>query len=106
MAAPQNRHSIKVNRYRRRNPQKLIKVENNIDIGPEHDHLKQKHVLCGYCNEKVRKEIAEIRLQLGKQKAPLVEAVMLHTGETRYEHNQGKRILEQDRKWSAWFPQN
>ena len=29
MAAPKNRRSIEVNRCRRRNPQKLIKVKNN-----------------------------------------------------------------------------
>ena len=48
MAAPKNRRSIEVNRCRRRNPHKLIKVKNNIDFCPECGHLKQKHVLCGY----------------------------------------------------------
>nr|AAW79048.1 GekBS202P [Gekko japonicus] len=67
MAAPKNRRSIEVNRCRRRNPQKLIKVKNHIDVCPECGHLKQKHILCGYCYEKVRKETAEIRRQMGKQ---------------------------------------
>uniref|UniRef100_A0A4X1UJJ0 Large ribosomal subunit protein bL32m n=2 Tax=Sus scrofa TaxID=9823 RepID=A0A4X1UJJ0_PIG len=85
MAAPKNRRSIEVNRCRRRNPQKLIKVKNNIDVCPECGHLKQKHILCGYCYEKVRKETAEIRRQMGKQeggpfRAPTTETVVLYSG--------------------------
>ncbi|XP_008587660.1 PREDICTED: 39S ribosomal protein L32, mitochondrial [Galeopterus variegatus] len=111
MAAPKKRRSIEVNRCRRRNPQKLIKVKNNIDICPECGHLKQKHVLCGYCYEKVRKETAEIRRQIGKQeggpfKAPTVETMVLYTGETLSEQDQGKRIIERDRKRPSWFTQN
>jgi len=71
MAAPKNRRSIEVNRCRRRNPQKLIKVKNNIDVCPECGHLKLKHVLCGYCYEKVCKETAEIRRQGNKKGALL-----------------------------------
>ncbi|KAF3817092.1 hypothetical protein GH733_013834 [Mirounga leonina] len=94
MAAPKNRRSIEVNRCRRRNPQKLIKVKNNIDVCPECGHLKLKHVLCGYCYEKVCKETAEIRRQIGKQeggpfKVPSVETVVLYTGEVPSEQDRG-----------------
>ncbi|XP_010379878.1 39S ribosomal protein L32, mitochondrial [Rhinopithecus roxellana] len=111
MAAPKNRRTIEVNRCRRRNPQKLIKVKNNIDVCPECGHLKQKHVLCAYCYEKVRKETAEIRRQIGKQeggpfKAPTIETTVLYTGETPSEQDQGKRIIERDRKRPSWFTQN
>ncbi|CAI9160558.1 unnamed protein product [Rangifer tarandus platyrhynchus] len=111
MAAPKNRRSIEVNRCRRRNPHKLIKVKNNIDFCPECGHLKQKHVLCGYCYEKVCKETAEIRRQIGKQeggpfKAPTVETVVLYSGETPSEQDQGKRIIERERKRPSWFTQN
>uniref|UniRef100_A0A4X1UHV1 Large ribosomal subunit protein bL32m n=1 Tax=Sus scrofa TaxID=9823 RepID=A0A4X1UHV1_PIG len=110
MAAPKNRRSIEVNRCRRRNPQKLIKVKNNIDVCPECGHLKQKHILCGYCYEKVRKETAEIRRQMGKQeggpfRAPTTETVVLY-GETPSEQDQGKRIIERERKRPSWFTQN
>ncbi|XP_003797597.1 39S ribosomal protein L32, mitochondrial [Otolemur garnettii] len=111
MAAPKNRRTIEVNRCRRRNPQKLIKVKNNIDTCPECGHLKQKHVLCGYCYEKVRKETAEIRRQIGKQeggpfKAPAIETVVLYAGETPQEQDQGKRIIERARKRPSWFTQD
>ncbi|KAM4874091.1 large ribosomal subunit protein bL32m [Thomomys bottae] len=111
MAAPKNRRSIEVNRCRRRNPQKLIKIKNNIDICPECGHLKQKHVLCGNCYEKVRKETAEIRRQIREQeggplKAPTVETVVLYAGETPSEQDGGKRIIERDRKRQSWFTQN
>ncbi|XP_025305058.3 large ribosomal subunit protein bL32m [Canis lupus baileyi] len=111
MAAPKNRRSIEVNRCRRRNPQKLIKVKNNIDVCPECGHLKLKHVLCGFCYEKVCKETAEIRRQIGKQeggpfKAPPVETVVLYTGEAPSIQDQGKRIIERDRKRPSWFTQN
>ncbi|XP_004677156.1 PREDICTED: 39S ribosomal protein L32, mitochondrial [Condylura cristata] len=111
MAAPKNRRSIEVNRCRRRNPQKLIRIKNNIDVCPECGHLKQKHVLCGYCYEKVCKETAEIRRQIGKQeggpfKAPTVETMVLYTGETPTEEDQRKRIIERDRMRPSWFTQN
>ncbi|XP_069854301.1 large ribosomal subunit protein bL32m [Dipodomys merriami] len=111
MAAPKSRRSIEVNRCRRRNPQKLIKIKNNIDICPECGHLKQKHVLCGYCYEKVCKETTEIRRQIWKQeggpfKAPTVETVVLYTGETPSEQDREKRIIERDRKRPSWFTQN
>nr|XP_020035017.1 39S ribosomal protein L32, mitochondrial [Castor canadensis] len=111
MAAPKNRRSIEVNRCRRRNPQKLIKVKNNIDTCPECGHLKLKHVLCGYCYEKVRKETTEIRRQIWKQegghfKVPTVETMVLYTGERPSEQDQGKRIIERDSKRPSWFTQN
>ncbi|XP_007939425.1 39S ribosomal protein L32, mitochondrial [Orycteropus afer afer] len=111
MAAPKNRRSIEVNRCRRRNPHKLIKVKHNIDICPECGHLKQKHILCGFCYEKVCKETAEIRRQIGKAeggpfKAPIVETMVLYRGEKPSEQDQGKRIIERDRKRPSWFTQN
>ncbi|XP_027691758.1 39S ribosomal protein L32, mitochondrial [Vombatus ursinus] len=108
MAAPKNRRTIEVNRCRRRNPQKIIKVKNNIDVCPECGHLKQKHVLCGYCYKKVREETVQIRRQIGKQeggpfKAPTVETVVLYQGEVPSAEDQGKRIIERDRKRPSWF---
>ncbi|XP_031198187.1 39S ribosomal protein L32, mitochondrial-like [Mastomys coucha] len=81
MAAPKNRRTIKVNRCRRINSHKLIKIKNNIDICPECGHLKQKHVLCGYCYQKVHQETTKIRQQPGGGeggpfKAPSVETVV------------------------------
>lgn len=111
MAAPKNRRTIEVNRCRRRNSWKLIKVKNNIDVCPECGHLKQKHVLCGYCYEKVRKETTQIRQQIWTQeggpfKAPTVETVVLYTGEKPSERDQGKRIVERNMKRPSWFTQN
>ncbi|XP_008834502.1 39S ribosomal protein L32, mitochondrial [Nannospalax galili] len=111
MAAPKNRRSIEVNRCRRRNPRKLIKIKNNIDMCPECGHLKQKHVLCGFCYEKVRRETTEIRRQIWNQeggpfKAPSVETVVLYTGESPSEQDQDKRIVERNRKRPSWFTQN
>ncbi|XP_051023891.1 39S ribosomal protein L32, mitochondrial [Acomys russatus] len=111
MAAPKNRRSIEVNRCRRRNSWKLIKIKNNIDVCPECGHLKQKHVLCGYCYEKVRQETKKIRQQIGAQeggpfKAPSVETVVLYTGEKPSEQDQGKRIIERSIKRPSWFTQN
>ncbi|ERE79253.1 39S ribosomal protein L32 [Cricetulus griseus] len=84
---------------------------NNIDICPECGHLKQKHVLCGYCYEKVRKETTKIRQQIWAQeggpfKAPTVETVVLYTGEKPSEQDQGKRIVERNMKRPSWFTQN
>lgn len=89
----------------------LFFLKNNIDVCPECGHLKLKHVLCGFCYEKVCKETAEIRRQIGKQeggpfKAPSVETVVLYTGEAPSEQDRGKRIIERDRKRPSWFTQN
>ncbi|KAM6202431.1 LOW QUALITY PROTEIN: large ribosomal subunit protein bL32m-like [Rhynchocyon petersi] len=109
MAAP-NRRTIEVNHCRRRNPQKLIKVKNNIDVCPKCGHLKEKHVLCGYCYEKVCTETAEIRRLIGKAeggpfKAPIIETVILYREEAPAEQDHGKRIIERDRKRPSWFTQ-
>lgn len=89
----------------------LFVLKSNIDVCPECGHLKQKHVLCGYCYEKVCKETAEIRRQIGKTeggpfKAPTVETTVLYAGDTPSEQDQGKRIIEQARKRPSWFTQN
>ncbi|XP_036115488.1 39S ribosomal protein L32, mitochondrial-like [Molossus molossus] len=68
---PKHRHSTGVNQWKRRNPQKLIQRKNNIDACPECGHVKQKHVLCGYCYENVCKETAESRRQIGKREGGL-----------------------------------
>ncbi|KAL4679517.1 hypothetical protein H8959_009167 [Pygathrix nigripes] len=75
------------------------------------DLMAEKYVLCGYCYEKVHKETAEIKRQIEKQeggpfKAPTIETMVLYTGETPSEQDQGKRIIERDRKRPSWFTQN
>ncbi|XP_062425574.1 large ribosomal subunit protein bL32m [Rhea pennata] len=111
MAAPKKRRTIEVNRCRRRNPSKLIKIKRNIDICPECGHLKQKHVLCGYCYAKVKAETRQIRLEIHKKEggpfnAPTVETVVLYDGEQPTEKDEGKRIIERARKRPSWFIQN
>ncbi|NXL95179.1 RM32 protein, partial [Alectura lathami] len=111
MAAPKKRRSIEVNRCRRRNPNKLIKVKRNIDVCPECGNLKQKHVLCGYCYAKVKAETQLIRKEIGKKEggpfnAPTVETVILYDGEKPTEKDEGKRIIERARKRPSWFVQN
>ncbi|XP_009566770.1 39S ribosomal protein L32, mitochondrial [Cuculus canorus] len=111
MAAPKKRRTIEVNRCRRRNPTKLIKVKRNIDVCPECGNLKQKHVLCGYCYAKVKAETRLIRMEIGKKEggpfnAPTVETVVLYDGEKPTEKDEGKRIIERPRKRPSWFVQN
>lgn len=108
MAAPKKRRTIEVNRTRRRAESKLIKVKNNIEPCPECGHVKQKHVLCGFCYAKVCRETAVIRQQIkalegGPLKAPTVETVILYEGETAKEQDKDKRIVERPRKRPAWF---
>ncbi|XP_015254271.1 PREDICTED: 39S ribosomal protein L32, mitochondrial [Cyprinodon variegatus] len=108
MAAPKKRRTIEVNRTRRRSESKLIKVQNNIEPCPECGHLKQKHVLCGFCYAKVSRETALIRQQMremegGPLRAPAVETVVLYEGETPSEQDREKRIVERPRKRPAWF---
>ncbi|KAM6910701.1 large ribosomal subunit protein bL32m [Xenentodon cancila] len=108
MAAPKKRRTIEVNRTRRRSESKLIKVKNNIEPCPECGHLKQKHILCGFCYAKVCKETAVIRKQIsemegGPLRAPTVETVVLYEGETAKEVDKGKRIVERARKRPGWF---
>ncbi|NXD83506.1 RM32 protein, partial [Halcyon senegalensis] len=111
MAAPKKRRTIEVNRCRRRNPAKLIKVKRNIDVCPECGNLKQKHVLCGYCYAKVKAETHLIRVEIQKREggpfnAPTVETVVLYEGEKPAEKDEGKRIIERPRKRPSWFAQN
>ncbi|XP_041842738.1 39S ribosomal protein L32, mitochondrial [Melanotaenia boesemani] len=108
MAAPKKRRTIEVNRTRRRNENKLIKVKNNIEPCPECGHLKQKHILCGFCYAKVSRETAQIRQQIntmegGPLRTPAVESVVLYEGETPSEQDKDKRIVERARKRPAWF---
>lgn len=108
MAAPKTRRTIEVNRCRRRNPNKLLKEKNNIDTCPECGHLKLKHVLCGFCYEKVRHETHLIRKEIqavegGPFKAPTVETVVLYEGEKPHPEDEGKRIIERKRKRPSWF---
>ncbi|KAF7654040.1 hypothetical protein LDENG_00075470 [Lucifuga dentata] len=108
MAVPKKRRTIEVNRTRRRSETKLIKVKNNIEPCPECGHLKQKHVLCGFCYRKVCKETALIRQQInamegGPLRAPTVETVVLYEGETPSQQDKDKRIVERPRKRPAWF---
>ncbi|XP_053322148.1 39S ribosomal protein L32, mitochondrial [Spea bombifrons] len=108
MAAPKSRRTIEVNRCRRRNPRNLIKVKDNIDMCPECGHLKLKHVLCGFCYEKIRHETHLIREEIkakegGPFKAPTVETVVLYQGEKPHAEDEGKRIIERNRKRPSWF---
>ncbi|KAM9310368.1 large ribosomal subunit protein bL32m [Pholidichthys leucotaenia] len=108
MAAPKSRRTIEVNRTRRRSERKLIKVKNNIEPCPECGHLKQKHVLCGFCYNKVCRETSLIRQQInamegGPLRAPTVETVVLYEGEMPKEEDKDKRIVERPRKRPAWF---
>ncbi|KAM6449750.1 large ribosomal subunit protein bL32m [Liasis olivaceus] len=108
MPAPKSRRTIEVNRCRRRASNHLIKIKKNVDICPECGNLKEKHVLCGYCYEKVKQETYAIRKQIrlledGPHKAPTVESIVLYTGETPRTEDEGKRIIERNRKRPSWF---
>ena len=70
--------------------------------------MKQKHIMCGFCYAKVRKETGLIRQQMqamdgGPLKAPAVETVILYEGETPSQLDKDKRIVERPRKRPAWF---
>ncbi|KAG7277486.1 hypothetical protein CRUP_037357 [Coryphaenoides rupestris] len=108
MAVPKKRRSIEINRTRRRAVEKLIKVKDNVEPCLECGHLKQKHVLCGFCYEKVRRETALIRIQIkamegGPLKAPATETVVFYEGEVAGDKDKDKRIVERARKRPAWF---
>ncbi|CAM4704072.1 unnamed protein product [Leuciscus chuanchicus] len=97
MAAPKKRRTIEVNRCRRRDPNKLIKVKYNIEPCSECGNMKLKHTLCGFCYEKVRKETAIIRKQIsimegGPLNTPAVESVVLYENETPSDADKDKRI--------------
>ncbi|KAM4687600.1 large ribosomal subunit protein bL32m [Discoglossus pictus] len=108
MAAPKTRRTIEVNRCRRRHPDRLIKVKNNIDVCPGCGHLKLKHVLCSFCYEKVRHETQLIRKEIGAMeggpfRAPSVETVVLYEGEKPRPEDENKRIIERSRNRPSWF---
>ncbi|XP_040900666.1 39S ribosomal protein L32, mitochondrial [Toxotes jaculatrix] len=108
MAAPKKRRTIEVNRTRRRADSKLLKVKTNIEPCPECGHLKQKHIMCGFCYAKVCRETSLIRQQIqamegGPLRAPTVETVVLYEGETPSQQDKDKRIVERTRKRPAWF---
>ncbi|XP_006002183.1 39S ribosomal protein L32, mitochondrial [Latimeria chalumnae] len=108
MAAPKKRRTIEVNRCRRRNPNKLEKIKSNIQVCPECGHLKLKHVLCGFCYQKVRLETGKIRQQMRAQEggpfnSPTVETVILYEGEAANPADKDKRIVEIKRKRPSWF---
>ncbi|XP_022609386.1 39S ribosomal protein L32, mitochondrial [Seriola dumerili] len=108
MAVPKKRRTIEINRTRRRDDSKLLKVKTNIEPCPECGHLKQKHILCGFCYAKVCKETSLIRQQIqamegGPLRAPTVETVVLYEGETPSQQVKDKRIVERTRKRPAWF---
>lgn len=108
MAAPKKRRTIEVNRTRRRSDSKLLKLKTNIEPCPECGHLKQKHILCGFCYTKVCKETSMIRKQIkemegGPLRAPTVETVVLYEGETASTEDKEKRIVERPRKRPSWF---
>lgn len=80
----------------------------NIEPCPECGNLKQKHVLCGFCYEKVRKETVLIRKQIeiteGRpHNAPIVETVVLYENEVPRDVDKEKRIVERSRKRPSWF---
>nr|XP_028605468.1 39S ribosomal protein L32, mitochondrial-like [Podarcis muralis] len=111
MAAPKSRRTIEVNRCRRRNPRNLIKIKRNIDVCPQCGNLKLKHILCGYCYAKVKRETVAIRKEIwaqegGPHKAPPVETVVLYEGEKARDEDEGKRIIERTRKRPSWFTQD
>ncbi|XP_040020591.1 large ribosomal subunit protein bL32m [Gasterosteus aculeatus] len=108
MAVPKKRRTIEINRTRRRDENNLLKVKNNIEPCTECGHLKQKHIMCGFCYAKVCKETALIRQQItamegGPLRAPAVETVVVYEGETPSELDKDKRIVERARKRPAWF---
>ncbi|XP_008285124.1 large ribosomal subunit protein bL32m [Stegastes partitus] len=108
MAAPKKRRTIEVNRTRRRSDSKRLKLQNNIGPCPECGHLKQKHILCGFCYAKVCRETSLIRQQIkamegGPLRAPAVETVVVYEGEAPSQTDKDKRIVEMPRKRPAWF---
>ena len=88
--------------------QTLLNSQDNVVPCLECGHLKQKHVLCGFCYEKVRRETSLIRIQINAQeggplKAPATETVVLYEGEMPGDQDQDKRIVERARKRPTWF---
>lgn len=86
----------------------LLLFQNNIEPCPECGNMKLKHVLCGFCYEKVRMETVKIRKQIsimegGPLNTPAVESVVLYENETPSEADKNKRIIERSRKRPYWF---
>lgn len=108
MAVPKKRRTIEINRTRRRDERKLIQVKTNIEPCPECGHPKQKHILCGFCYEKVRKETSLIRGQIKAMEGrplndPTRETVILYSGEVPSQQDKDKRVVERSRKRPSWF---
>ncbi|XP_014042104.2 large ribosomal subunit protein bL32m [Salmo salar] len=108
MAAPKKRRTIEINRTRRRDPSFMLKVKTNIEPCVECGHLKQKHILCGFCYEKIRKETALIRGQIKAMEGrplntPAQETLVLYDSESPGESDKDKRIVERNRKRPSWF---
>lgn len=83
-------------------------MQNNIDQCPECGHLKLKHVLCGFCYEKVKHETHLIRQEIkakegGPFSSPTVETVVLYDGEKPRPEDEAKRIIERKQKRPLWF---
>lgn len=86
----------------------FLVLQNNIDQCPECGHLKLKHVLCGFCYEKVKHETHLIRQEIkakegGPFSSPTVETVVLYDGEKPRPEDEAKRIIERKQKRPLWF---
>ncbi|XP_067857237.1 39S ribosomal protein L32, mitochondrial [Heptranchias perlo] len=108
MAVPKKRRTIEINRCRRRDVRKLEKIKNNIEVCQECGRLKLKHVLCAFCYQKVTHETGLVRAQIqaqegGPHNTPPVKTVVLYEGEQATEADEGKRIIERNRKRPSWF---
>lgn len=82
--------------------------QTNIEPCVECGHLKQKHILCGFCYEKIRKETALIRGQIKAMEGrplntPAQETLVLYDSESPGESDKDKRIVERNRKRPSWF---
>uniref|UniRef100_A0ACB8FUB3 Uncharacterized protein n=1 Tax=Sphaerodactylus townsendi TaxID=933632 RepID=A0ACB8FUB3_9SAUR len=89
-------------------PKSRRTIERNIDLCPQCGSVKQKHVLCSRCYEKVKLETHAIRFEMraqegGPHRAPYTESVVLYEGEKPTEQDEGKRIIERNRKRPSWF---
>lgn len=83
-------------------------LQRNIEVCPQCGHLKQIHILCGHCYEKIRQETFAIKDQIramegGPHRAPTVETTVLYEGEKPRDQDEGKRIIERNRKRPSWF---
>lgn len=102
--------SVYKKKLQRTNISSLCVSQNNIEPCPECGHFKQKHILCGFCYAKVKKETTLIRQEMyklegGPLRTPAVDSVILYEGEAPSEQDKDKRIVERARKRPAWFSQ-